>query len=790
MASSKLNRSDPINVSVFQRLISQAGARLRHRKAQLKTKDELEAHRLQVAIDELERDINLLADSMGLDRGKVLDAKDLQEIASLARAQVEEQELQHRAQHNEGQFGTYKDKRKLKEVLARNRTELRGVSNMGRKPGHARASSAIQGEPKSFEEQLAEKRAERAAAQERAQAKKRQEASDRYYANREPSHEERLQADFIYFCFHVITITYRPGMDIEHPLGGFGPFKLNAAQQKVAALIIHLLFIEKVPVRVIILKSRQLGCTTLLLALWVWLCLTQPHYHVMFLIDKDKHGSTKRDEVVRWLLEAAKKNDSFPGIAKREEKIITLTNGSKIFFESAESPNPGTSEMIHALHESEKPKWPRGRAQQVEESVTPGLPAAPLTLHVDESTAMGTDEFFHRWDRAVKQEGTKGATRLVPIFLPWFLSPEYAAPVPGYFTFLDNDQELVDEITDENGDEVTLKESEYAALYGLTKEQVYWRRLKIKDTFKGNRSSFDQEYPTTADHAWKATQQSYFPRKLLDRAFRELRPPIMVGKFTDADGYNDHNSPLLHFRLRPSWQDYGGGDFSIWEKPIPQQEYFIGVDVAEGKSTVNTQGDLSSDFTVATVKEIGGRTVARYTSRVRPEEAWLPVILLGIYYNYAWVNGERNGPGLVLLSYFFRTGYPRMLVHIKPEGRPVVDRTWTTVNGSNRDELLMRLRASLYSEPTRVVDTVLYEELKTFIRRMMGGKVRAEAQSGAHDDHIMSAAHAEFCRFWRLGFDEKSLPPSAIHEPAPDELATASGKYILGVNVFLEDVDP
>lgn len=597
--------------------------------------------------------------------------------------------------------------------------------------------------------------------------------------------QSRLMTDFIYFAKNILTITYRPGLNADKPMGGFGPFILTEMQIKLVAMLIDLLFVKCVPARLVILKARQLGCTTVLLAFWTWLVLTREHFHVMFLIDKDQHGATKREEVVRWMLLASKRHDFFPSIQKRDGKFISLTNGSKFMFESAESPNPGTSEMIHVLHESEKPKWPRGRAQQVEESITPGLPSAPMTVHVDESTAQGMDDFFLKWDRAKRQLGSEGGIKTIPIFFPWHISSECAIRPPGLFRYHDSDPELCDEILSDDGEEIILKESEYAQLYGLTEAQIFWRRTKIKDAFKGNRVSFDQEYPTTDAHAWRSTQQGYFPRKLLEQADRAVKQPLAIGRLVDDGGYLDFNTPVLHTLLNPKWVSNTDGEVKVWSFPIYGSEYFLGVDVAEGKASVGLSGETEQDYSVMSVKDQGGYTVAQFRARVRPEQLWLDLILIAKFYNEAWVNGERNGPGNTLLSYFFRTGYPFMLVNPTPVSRAIIDRTWTTVGPHNRDSILARYRASLVTDPERVVSADLLSELKTFVRRNSGGRVKAEAGAGAHDDIVMAEAHTESARFWRLGFDSKDraveLPP--MPSPVVDETPC----YL--INTFFLDED-
>jgi len=72
----------------------------------------------------------------------------------------------------------------------------------------------------------------------------------------------------------------------------------------------------------------------------------------------------------------------------------------------------------------------------------------------------------------------------IPIFSPWFWSPEYAVPVPREFSL--------------EGDE-----ADYQAAYMLSDEQMAWRRMKINGDFRGDVALFDQEYPATSALAFR-----------------------------------------------------------------------------------------------------------------------------------------------------------------------------------------------------------------------------------------------------------------------------------------------
>ena len=241
---------------------------------------------------------------------------------------------------------------------------------------------------------------------------------------------EDIFQDFDRFCREAIKIKYRPGMADHCQHGGYGPFLLTSAQRKISAIAIDLFFNKHVPVRIQILKSRQLGVTTMFLVFWIWICYQIEGYTAMFMIDKGAHLEEKRQMLISWIEFAAEKFPGLPTIKRRSSKVLELTNGSRILLESAESPNPGTSEMLQGLHQSERPKWPTGRSQQVKASILPAIPTGRHTIVVDESTAEGFDDFKSDWVRIHEGQDDFSDVRVVPIFLPWYISEEYRKTPP------------------------------------------------------------------------------------------------------------------------------------------------------------------------------------------------------------------------------------------------------------------------------------------------------------------------------------------------------------------------
>ena len=568
----------------------------------------------------------------------------------------------------------------------------------------------------------------------------------------------RLHADFVYFCETCLIITYRPGLNPDYPHGGFGPMVLSEGQRRVMRVLIKKLLEDEEPLRAIILKTRQLGNTTLLLAFACWLMCKFAHYHGMLIIDKNVHAKTKRNMMVGWFDYIAEKyGDAFPGSAikrgGRGEKHLELNNGSMFFFESAESPNPGTSEMLHLLIESEKPKWPKGRAELVRTSVVPGIPRAKHTAHLDESTAQGHGPFKRRWDRVASLRAEDAD--LIPIFLPWMVSTEYRETPPptcynslGEFIYLNDNEELYD--YDEETDKM-LTEKEYSKKYKLCPEQTFFRRKKITVDFDGVRAAFDQEYPTTPGHAFRLYQFGFFSPRLL-RLWRDTADQcVWRGYINDAGGYSDVSRPCSYTDLTPNLVQDRRGSLFIRKFPVKGKEYFIGADVAEGKTIIDDNGQDDPDYNVFSIRDQYGKVVAYYVSRDKPEHIWYDLALVAIYYNMAWVNGERNNHGYTLLSFFWLTGYPNNVIY--PGKTPAKERAWTYTSPKTRPLMLGNLRAALKADSGRFfplhVEGGSVAQYTNFILNAKSGK--PEAADGFHDDIVLADALSEQGRRWRFG---------------------------------------
>lgn len=568
---------------------------------------------------------------------------------------------------------------------------------------------------------------------------------------------DQLKHDFVFFCQEMLLIKYRPGVNPKFPKGGSGPLILSPAQVMIAAVLMEALA-NDVFLSLVILKARQLGITTVLEAFVLFLLVTTRDRHYMLIIDKDDHMVTKRQQMIDWIEACHNKYpDLFPEIVKREGRVIFLSNGCQLHFESAQSGNPGTSEMLHILHMSEKAKWVAGRAASVDQSVAPAVPRQGGYFIFDESTPLALDEFYRKFIRA-----KRGESEDIPIFLPWFLSPEYAVYDPLYSPD-DTDTELQDSYFDEIlNKEVLLTESQYQIRYNLTNAQMAWRRHAIKTDFKGKRREFDKEYPTTPEHAWRSSVAGFYPNDLRMKMRAFKRAPSWVGHITCKNP--DVERPDFYATYRPQFVDDSvNGTVKIFSRPMSGRTYYVGGDVAEGKIIIDEDNQPDRDSTVFRVKDEEGNLCAFFESKEPAEHCWLPLLLLSLYYNEAYINVELNGPGKTLWAFFKITSYPNLMV--QPGEGPLDGRVWTRVTQANRLTILTTHRGSVISNPACCPDDEFQDQTEYFGQKP-GSRVAAPQGMGRHDDHIFADAHAESCRLWHMGFD---IRRPVVEDPMPKE---------------------
>ena len=282
-------------------------------------------------------------------------------------------------------------------------------------------------------------------------------------------------------------------------------FNLNPLQLKLHN-IIERQKAETGKVRIIVLKSRKLGMSTYVAGRYIHNTVFNPHRRAAVITHVADSTSAlfriyKRfiENLPEFYQPKIKSNNSrdleFDGI---DSSVRVATAGSK---------ETGRGDTFNYLHGSEIGFWPN--ATEISAGLMQAVPDTIGSEIILESTPNGVGDLFHTtWVEAVN-----GENGFIPVFFGWNEDPDCALPVPADFKVKDD-------------------EKEYAELWKLTPEQIFWRRQKIKQI---GAEKFRQEYPLDPAEAFRMSHEGSFisPEAVLKARKSNLpvneKQPLILG---------------------------------------------------------------------------------------------------------------------------------------------------------------------------------------------------------------------------------------------------------------------
>ena len=473
------------------------------------------------------------------------------------------------------------------------------------------------------------------------------------------------------------------------------------------------------PVRIIILKARQMGFSTMVAALFYQATVT--HFNTDSAIvahkaeastnifDKAKLFFENSPAIFRPQRKASNAKELVFENPATNPRIKALSPGlrSRIRVETAVDKNVLRSATVQYLHLSELAFWP-----YPEESMASAMQAVPPqrgTAVIIESTANGIGgTFYDLWMRA-----ERGESEFVPLFFPWYEMSEYRMPVPDDFA-----------LTDE--------EAEQKELYGLDDEQIVWRRWCISANCKGSIDTFHQEYPSTPHEAFLSSGRPVFDSKILDKAIMEAQEPAKQGRVI-------RESIKKFPRFRTEYR----GALKVWEEPKEGENYVIGIDSASGEQ--------NGDYSVMSVFRLKDKVqVAEWWGHLPPYVLGEEAEALGTYYNRALLVPEANNHGVSVIDALRKMHYNRIFRRrATPDNRNTGGSAtkigWWTSETSKK-LLINGLREFVREDVSRIKSKEALKEMLTYV---YDDHDRSAAQNGCYDDRVIAAALAVYgCRVY------------------------------------------
>jgi len=515
------------------------------------------------------------------------------------------------------------------------------------------------------------------------------------------------------------------------------PFKLRKGQTRIWKAVEKCIK-ENKPIRIIILKARQIGSSTFCEALVFWFTVTIPNTRTLIIADEQIRAEALFRISKLFYEHLDDDIEGFkPTVSTDNKKMMIFDKmGSQFVIEMATKIKGGRTYTIHNIHSSETAFYPR--AEELFTATLPSVPIAPNTCIILESTSAGYGGYFHNeWKRAVK-----GESDFIPIFIAWYDWEDYELIPPDNMRRTNGEIKLQEKVREFSGVE-------------LTKKQLYWRRVMVRNMGRDGEQTFQREFPSTPDEAFLAESTLYFPAEVLElTTTQEPKKGILYKAYT-------HIKPVYKFKEDPR------ESLKVWYEPEkddkgnPINRYVVGVDTASG---------TAEDFSVVEILDKKNmRQCAEYrNNRVHSDQLATIVEDLARWYNDALIGIEINrGEGLavqdrLMESYgniYYREQYDTGL------------RTYTTKPGwvtttKSRPIMLSRLREVIREGLFEINSLQLLDELKSF--RVIDGK--PQAPGSEHDDCIIAMGIAmqlydyipddiykqKIPEFWREHIDEKS----------------------------------
>lgn len=265
---------------------------------------------------------------------------------------------------------------------------------------------------------------------------------------------------------------------------------------------------QKIPIRIITLKARQLGFSSLIQS-WQYEQCDREGNRCSLTLSYDEGSSIELFQKSRHLHDRM----WFPRKTGRDSGAVLEMRGhnSTIFVKTSGNLSAGRGDTYHHLHGSEIPMWENAGETLV--SAMQAVPEAPDTSVVLESTAKGAvGEFYDEWNKA-----ERGENNFVPFFAPWFWDPEYSIGFAG------------EDAENAFGRSLDLTERRLQDQHKLTLAQLHWRRRTIKGKCQGSEAKFRQEYPSTAKEAFLTTGAPVFNAEGISNLERNVAPPLWRG---------------------------------------------------------------------------------------------------------------------------------------------------------------------------------------------------------------------------------------------------------------------
>lgn len=552
----------------------------------------------------------------------------------------------------------------------------------------------------------------------------------------------RIRHDFEFWCAECVTIKDKiTSRNIN--------FTLNAPQRRVLREL-EAMRIARQPIRMIMLKARQWGGSTLVQIYMAWMQIVHHKRWNSLICGHLKDTSATIKGMYARLL--TNYPDSYTGGTpmrfrsfEHSRNVSEITTRECIVsIGSAESQEAIRGFDIAMAHLTEVAFWrntPQKSPDNLIRAVGGSVALVADSVIVLESTANGVGNFFHtEWLRS-----KAGLSDKVAVFVPWYEIEIYRRPV-------DDQAALWAQLDDY---ERNLWEN-----CGVTLEMLNWYHSKRREY--SSHALMKAEYPSNDVEAFALSGRMVFDASLLDVLRRDCHSPIATGDIHGDAVSGTECLRNLHFTHAEN------GMLKVWQMPdavcLSRNRYLVSVDVG-GTSD-------KADFSVIAVVDRHSpcgkpEVVAQWRGHLDHDLMAWKAAQIAMWYNHALLVIESNTletsassdgatDGRMAKEYILSQigrAYPNL--YRRANRRPGFN-TNVSTKTLGVYELMRYVRDSLYVEhDSEAVDEMSWFEMKN------GGGYGAIA--GRHDDIVMTRAIAFLTMHCTAqgGTTKEKLPPAS-----------------------------
>lgn len=381
---------------------------------------------------------------------------------------------------------------------------------------------------------------------------------------------ERFRYDFEFWASACIKIQDK---ETKQPV----PFRLNNGQRKLLTALENSRINDR-PIRIILVKARQWGGSTLSQIYMLWLQLFHyRNWHSVVITDVEQQARNVRGMISRVAASYPPECGSITFTPfEGSSKIRTICErGCIIGVGSSQEPDALRSFDFSMIHMSEVGIWkstPTRSAEDIVQSLYATVPDVPGSLIIVESTAKGVGNFFHLEYQTAKS----GTSQYTPVFVSWFEIPRYQLPVKDYEAFISGMSSY----------------NWWQWEQGATLEGIHWyNTYKLEKRY--NDFQMKSEFPTTDDEAFQSTGNRFYDQQYTMLARKQCKPPRQTGELRGQSVTGPGSLRETEFI------ENGNSRLCIWQQPesLPRTKitnrYLVVTDIG-GRSE-------KSDWSVITV---------------------------------------------------------------------------------------------------------------------------------------------------------------------------------------------